>query len=231
MHAIKKWTLFLCLSLSPLLSFADDLQEKQHYKVLPADVQQGTVLNTPAQPNIQATEADTKKKKQVIEFFSYGCPGCNAVNPAFDKWAAQQDDKVDVRRVPVVFRASWEPLARAYYTAQYLGVLDKMNPILFEAVHDKKLDLSKRENIRDLFIENGIKPEDFDTTYDSFGVTHQMEQDRQLLQHYQVMAVPSAVINNQFVTDLNMAQTPDEFTRIISVLVDKPQAIQQQQDR
>ena len=58
-----------------------------------------------------------------------------------------------------------------------------------------------------------------------------MEQDRQLLQHYQVMAVPSAVINNQFVTDLNMAQTPDEFTRIISVLVDKPQAIQQQQDR
>jgi len=204
MRAIKKWTLAVCLSLLPLVSLAMELQENQQYKVLPDNL---------------ATKNDTQQK-EVIEFFSYACPACNRVHPGFDEWASKAKG-VDVRRIPVVFHPTWEPLARAYYTAEDLGVLDKLNSQLFAAIHEKKMDLSSKENIRKIFVENGVKAEDFDAMFDSAKVSAQIEEGKKLLTHYQVMAVPTAVVNGKFVTDLNMTQSPEGFSHAIAVLVNK----------
>ena len=49
--------------------------------------------------NPQPTE--TGKKIEVIEFFSYGCPHCNDLEPILDAWLAKLPPDVQFRRVPV----------------------------------------------------------------------------------------------------------------------------------
>ncbi|MGE5668772.1 MAG: thiol:disulfide interchange protein DsbA/DsbL, partial [Betaproteobacteria bacterium] len=46
---------------------------------------------------------DTGKKIEVIEFFSYGCPHCAALEPYLDAWRAKLPADVTFRRVPVLF--------------------------------------------------------------------------------------------------------------------------------
>ena len=64
---------------------------------------------------------DSGKKVEVIEFFWYGCPHCNALQPSLRTWLKQKPADVDFRRVPAVFDDSWVPLTRAYYTLDAMG--------------------------------------------------------------------------------------------------------------
>ena len=77
----------------------------------------------------------TPGKVEVIEFFSYTCPHCYNLEPAAREWLKRKPDQVAFVRIAVSFSANWEPSARAYYAAEALGVLDKIHPRLFEAIH------------------------------------------------------------------------------------------------
>jgi thiol:disulfide interchange protein DsbA len=56
-------------------------------------------------------------KVEVVEFFWYSCPHCNAFEPQLEAWIKQVPKDVAVRRVPVSFRpdfrAAAAPLLRA----------------------------------------------------------------------------------------------------------------------
>ena len=47
---------------------------------------------------------DTGKKIEVIEFFSYGCPHCNDLEPYLQAWVKTLPPDVQFRRVPVMFQ-------------------------------------------------------------------------------------------------------------------------------
>src|SRR3546814_8964158 len=47
------------------------------------------VVVDPAQPS------DTSGKIEVLEFFAYTCPHCNAIEPLVQKWAKTLPDNVD----------------------------------------------------------------------------------------------------------------------------------------
>src|SRR5438309_7337673 len=68
-----------------------------------------------------AQPVETGKKIEVIEFFSYGCPHCNDLEPILDAWVAKLPPDVQFRRVPVMFQERWQALARIYYTLDAMG--------------------------------------------------------------------------------------------------------------
>ena len=70
---------------------------------------------------------DDPSKVEVVELFWYGCPHCYHFEPILEAWAKNKPDYVYFKRIPAIFRDSWVPFARAYYTAQVLGVLDRIH--------------------------------------------------------------------------------------------------------
>ncbi len=52
-------------------------------------------------------------KIEVIEFFWYSCPHCNAFEPQFAAWMKSAPKDVVVQRVPVRFRDDFEAQQRA----------------------------------------------------------------------------------------------------------------------
>jgi len=93
---------------------------------------EGYEMVTPAQPTT------SKDKVEVVELFWYGCPHCYKFEPYVERWLKRKPKNVKFVRMPGVFRASWEIHARAYYTAEILGVVDKVHKPMFEAIHEQK---------------------------------------------------------------------------------------------
>ena len=78
-------------------------------------------------------------KIEVIEFFWYECPHCNAFEPALEAWTKQQGDDVAFRRVPVWFRE--EPFTaqqRLFYALEALGALPTLHRKVFYAIHGER---------------------------------------------------------------------------------------------
>jgi len=133
---------------------ADTFEVGVNYDLLPIPVET-------ADPN----------KIEVVEIFSYGCPHCFDFEPSIEAWRAKQPSDVQFRRVPAVFREDWKILAQAYYAAEVLGVVDKVNRPIFEAVHLKGLNPNDPAVLASVFKENaGIDGEEFLKVLNSFGV-------------------------------------------------------------
>ena len=117
---------------SPVL--AAEFKEGMHY--LPV---------TPPQPT------SSKDKVEVVELFWYGCPHCYRLEPYVNRWLKKKPDNVEFVRMPGVLNPGWELLARAYYTAEILGVVEKVHSPIFDTIHGKRKQLNSQNAIMELF--------------------------------------------------------------------------------
>ena len=144
----------------------------------------------------QATEPG---KIEVLEFFSYGCGHCAAIEPLLEKWIKAQPVDVVVRGVPVAFNASMKPLQRLYYTLEALNRLD-VHPKVFVAIHQEKKRLFTKAEIKSWIGSQGVDAEKFDVAYESFGVSSKANRADQLVTAYRIQGTPSVAVGGRFVT-------------------------------
>ena len=73
---------------------------------------------------------------EVTEYFSYGCPHCYRFEPLIHQWHTNLPADVEFNRTPAIWQVTgYELYARTYYTAQALGVIEKIHGPLFQAIH------------------------------------------------------------------------------------------------
>lgn len=163
----------------------------------------------------QATEPG---KVEVLEFFSYGCGHCAAIEPLFEKWIKAQPADVVVRGVPVAFNASMKPLQRLYYALEALNRLD-LHPKVFKAIHQEKKRLFTKAEIKSWIASQGVDAEKFDAAYESFGVSSKASRADQLVTAYRIQGTPTVAVAGRFVTSPSEAggyqQTLDVATDLI----------------
>lgn len=168
--------------------------------------------------------SDTSTKQvNVQEFFSYACPACYFVEPTVVEWKAAQKDKVSYHKVPVVFRKSWEPLARAYYTALALDIEDKITPALFEAIIKQEQNLSTTASMRKFFSQHGVNSKDFELAYeDSPTISAQVRQSVNTMERYKIFSTPTFIVAGKYKTDIQMAKADRKrLMAILDFLVEK----------
>lgn len=84
------------------------------------------------------------KGVEVLEFFNYACSHCYDFEPLLKSWLKARPKEVDFRYVPAVFNERMLPLAKTYYALEELGLLDRMHESVYEAVHEKRLNLDRK---------------------------------------------------------------------------------------
>lgn len=160
-------------------------------------------LVTPPQPT------SSKDMVEVVEMFWYGCPHCFKFEPELHKWLKTKPKNVKFVRVPAIFRPQWELHAQLFYTAEALGISDKLHPLVFDAMHKRNIKLPDEKAIRNFFIENGVKGADFDKTFRSFSVLAKVRRARMLSRRYGITGVPSMIVNGKYMTDAKIASLGD----------------------
>ncbi len=158
-------------------------------------------------------------KVELIEFFWYSCPHCNAFEPAFVQWIKTAPKEVVVRRVPVAFRDDFAPQQRLYYTLEAMGLLETIHPKVFHAVHVERQPLNTDVLIQAWVEKQGVDGKKFAETAKSFGVAGKVRRAVQLQNDFRVEGVPSLGIAGRYYTDGSMAGSMDRALKVAEFLI------------
>ena len=158
-------------------------------------------------------------KIEVVEFFWYNCPHCNAFEPALDAWIKRLPKDVAIRRVPVSFRDDFVPQQRLFYAIEAMGLTEKLHNKIFTAIHGEKQQLNKSDAIADWVAKQGVDKAKFLEQYNSFTVSTKATRATQLQNTYKVEGVPALGIAGRFYTDGTLAQNMDRGLLITDFLV------------
>ena len=159
-------------------------------------------------------------KVEVVEFFWYGCPHCNAFEPALEAWVKKLPEFVAFRRVPVQFRE--EPFGthqRIYFALETLGQLEAMHRKVFAAIHNDRLKLDKPAEIQAFMSKNGLDGARFIEVMNSFGVQTKARQAKQLAESYRIDGVPALGIQGRFYTSGSLAGGQDKMLVVADFLI------------
>jgi len=160
-----------------------------------------------------------KGKVEVVEFFWYSCPHCNAFEPELNAWLAKLPPQVDFKRVPVRFRADFEPQQRLYYTLDAMGQLPKLHSKVFHAIHVERNPLTTAAAIFEWAAKQGVDRTAFETTFNSFGVVGKAKRAAQLQEAYQVEGVPALGVAGRFYVDGGLAGSMNRALQVVDHLV------------
>ncbi len=166
-------------------------------------------------------ESEDRDKVEIVDVFWYGCPHCYEFFPLLNAWEESKPDYVVVRRAPAVFRSSWGPHARAYYTALLLGVADRMHPLIFEAMHAQHRTLNTKEQLMEFFAEHGVDKEEFKRTYDSFTVDSMTRESEVMSRRWGVQGTPSVIVNGRYLVSGSTAGGHAQAIKVIEALVQR----------
>jgi protein dithiol oxidoreductase (disulfide-forming) len=140
----------------------------------------------------------TGDKIEVLEVFSYACPHCAHFQPYADQIKAQLPANATFSYMPAIFSPTWEPFARAFYTAQSFGVLDKTHQALFDALHRDHKQFKTIQDLAAFYAGFGVNAESFVSTSGSFVVEGKIAQSLDLVRKYEVAGTPSIIINGKY---------------------------------
>ena len=157
-------------------------------------------------------------KIEVVEFFWYSCPHCNAFEPTLEAWIKRAPKDVSVRRVPVAFRDDFVPQQRLFYALEALGLLDKLHAKVFVAIHGEKLKLDRMETITDWVVKQGVDKTKFIAQYNSFSVATKSTKARQLQDAYKVEGVPALGVAGRFYVDGTLAKSMERALQVVDFL-------------
>ena len=156
---------------------------------------------------------------EVVEFFWYSCPHCNAFEPMFDAWAKKVPKDVSVRRSPVAFRPDFEPQQRLYFVLEAMGKLDELHKKVFYAIHVEKQALNTADQITAWAEKQGIAKAKFAEMYNSFSLGTKVRKATQLQEAYAVDGVPSLGIQGRYFTSGTQAKTLERALQVTDALI------------
>ncbi len=162
---------------------------------------------------------ETGERIEVIDFFWYGCPYCNELQPALAEWTSRKPSDVTVRRIPVVLRDTWAPHARIYYTLELLGEAERLHAQVYRSYHVEELHMSKPDVMEQWAARNGIERRRWLDAYYSPEVDARIARAVQATKRYEVQGTPSLVVDGRYLTSSSMTPTVRGLLPVVDDLV------------
>jgi thiol:disulfide interchange protein DsbA len=150
---------------------------------------------------------------EVLEFFWYGCPHCNAFEPALEPWVQRLPADVAFRRVPVFFAE--RPFAahqRLYYALEATNQLEKLHRRAFYAIHSERQRLADLDEAAAFVARQGGDADAFKAAWDGFAVQTKVQQARTLAAGYKIDAVPAMGVAGRWYTTGPLAAAGGQAT-------------------
>jgi protein dithiol oxidoreductase (disulfide-forming) len=206
----------------PLLAPAQTqwTEGKNYFSITPA-------LHTSAPPG----------KVEVTEVFSYGCPHCSQFRPVVKQLKASLPPNVVFTMLPASFNPSedWPMFQRAYVTAEALGIAERANDGIFDAVWKSgelavvDLQTNRLKNPQPTIQDaarvynklTGIPIDKFLAVSQSFAVEVKMKADDAFMLHGEVDSTPTIVVNGKYRLTTETAGGADQVVQLVKFLVAK----------
>lgn len=204
MKKAMSWIVGAMLIVSAPWALAAEYQAGVHYKVLPKEVRT-------ADPS----------KVEVVEMFGYWCPHCNDLESEVSHWKDQLSDDVLFNPIPVVFRKNQTEVAKSFYIAKSLGVLEQAHQGMFDMIHKQGKMPLNRDQLARFFKSYGVSDKDFEKAYTSFATNSALAAGRKKAVDYQIGSVPTMIVNGKYLVPVQAVGGHKTMLDVVDYLVDQ----------
>jgi thiol:disulfide interchange protein DsbA len=148
----------------------------------------------PAQP----TDAPAGKI-EVMEVFSYACIHCAHFEPMVATWKKKAPANVHFTYMPAAWSPPWEMVARAFYAAEALGVLEKTHSAFFDALHVAHVPIQTMDDVAKWYSQSaGVDPAQFLQVANSFAVNAKIQRSKQSMPRFGVDGTPTLIVAGKY---------------------------------
>ena len=161
------------------------------------------------------------EKIEVMEFFWFGCGHCYTFEPLLAAWKKTLADDVVFKGSPAIWNSTMEIHAKVFYTAEVLGISERINPVVFRAINQDRKPLTAESDIATLFESIGVLRSDFFDAFNSFGVGSQVRQASSRARSAKITGTPEIVINGKYRITTRKAGNQTNMLKIADYLIDK----------
>ena len=162
---------------------------------------------------------------EVAEIFGYVCPFCAAVQPTASAMKSKLPPDVNMVYIPAAFGAMWDNYAKAFYTAEAMGLVDKTHDAMYRAIHiDKTLKgergMDTPQDIAAFYAAYGADPGQFVSSMQSFAIASKVNRGKQFIMNSfangDTPSTPTFVVNGKYRVK---GRTVDDMFRILNQLI------------
>ncbi|ELR63129.1 Periplasmic thiol:disulfide interchange protein DsbA [Photobacterium marinum] len=168
---------------------------------------------------------DTPKSSSplVTEFFSFYCPHCFRFESTIRALKKTLPDNAKLQKNHVSFMGGpmGKSMSKAYATSVVLGVEDKILPVMFTRIHTMQKPPRNDQEIRQIFIDEGVDAKDFDGAFNSFAVNSMVNRFNKAFQDSGLSGVPALIINNKYLLKTDKIKSMDEYFELVNYLLKK----------
>ena len=161
------------------------------------------------------------EKIEVMEFFWFGCGHCYTFEPLLAAWKKTLADDVVFKGSPAIWNSTMEIHAKVFYTAEVLGISERINPVVFRAINQDRRPLTAESDIATLFESSGVLRSDFFDAFNSFGVGSQVRQASSRARSAKITGTPEIVINGKYRISTRKAGNQTNMLKIADYLIEK----------
>lgn len=178
---MKKWLIGFAGALMLAAGFAQaqEFEEGVHYEVI-------------------ADEATSNP--EITEFFSFFCVHCYRFEPIAKQLKEKYPEAFKKSHVSFISPSEGvgETMTQAFVVAQKLNKEDELTAAIFDYNFNKNSMLTSKQDIRNVFIVNGVSGEEFDKAMESFSVRAAAANMDRRATDLGVNATPTFIVNGQY---------------------------------
>lgn len=166
--------------------------------------------------DLQKTSSPT-----VTKFFSFYCPHCFQSYPMMEALKKQLPENTSFLANHVSFMggAMGKTLSKAQAAAMLLKVEDKVMPVIFNRIHVQNKPPRNDAEVKQIFIDEGIDPAQFDSAYNSFATNGMANRFDKTFQDSGLTGVPAVIVNGKYQVTPKTIKSQDEYFELVNFLL------------
>ncbi len=168
---------------------------------------------------IEPQPVETGDRIEVIDFFWYGCPYCNQLQPSLEEWIKRKPPDVALRRIPAILRDSWAPHARIFYALELLNEVERLHLKVYHSYHVEDQHMSKPDVMEQWAVKNGIDRRRWVDAYFSPELDGKIARAQRATKAYALEGTPTLVVDGRYLTSGSMAPSLKGVVPVLEELV------------
>jgi thiol:disulfide interchange protein DsbA len=143
-------------------------------------------------------------------------------------WKKSKADNVKLTRIPVVFgNRSWEMMARAYITAEMMGIVEESHIAMMDAIWKQRRQFRSLDELADFYSGFGVERDAFIAHFQSFAADSQLRRGQRDVLLFGITGTPSVVVNRKYrIVSSKSVPGFDTMLDVVNFLVEKETAVQ-----
>ena len=162
-------------------------------------------------------QATFSEPSEVVEFFSFSCPGCYAMEPLVKSMQAALPE-INLRRVHMPYGGRKAKQSQKVFVLMTLLHAEQYKDAIFKRIHSQQDLFDSDKEIIGYFVSLGYERRKVEQLFRSFSADTKLRQMNKEGINRKVQSVPSFIVNGRYQVILSAVASGDDFTQLIDYL-------------